>query len=205
MDHDDLITHYHNIKPTAENRLNDFTTKPDDNHTLFKELTFCVFAANSSAEMGIKAVNLLEPVLHTGDEQTYKDRVHGKVRFYNVRSEYTAHNHDVITRLDQPLNEAINHHDNPRQLVEDMFKGIGWKEASHFLRNTGHTGYCILDKHIRRHCADLNILEDAERPTTHAEYTAKEQRIHRFCDKHELNVDILDLALWSYTTGEILK
>jgi N-glycosylase/DNA lyase len=202
---DDILTHYHDVKDQAKQRLQTFKDKPQTNQALFEELTFCVFAANSSAEMGLKAVDLLEPVLHTGDETTYKDRVDGKVRFYNVRSEYTAHNHNVITNLDKPLRKRIQEHDEPRKLIEDYFKGIGWKESSHFLRNTGHTGYCILDKHVRGIMADLDVFNDDDYPNTLSAYKEKERRIHEFCANHDLNVDVLDLALWSYKTGQILK
>lgn len=202
---DDILTHYDDIKNDAEQRLHDFQDKPDDDHTLFKELTFCVFAANSSADMGMKAVELLEPVLHEGDHETYVDAVKGRVRFYNVRSEYTAHNHSALASLNKPLNERIEEHHQPRVFIKETFKGIGWKEASHFLRNTGHTGYCILDKHVRSLTADLDVLKDDEYPQKLSAYKEKEQRIHAFCDDHNLNVDILDLALWSYKTGRILK
>jgi N-glycosylase/DNA lyase len=202
---EDIFSHYHNVQDQAKQRLQRFKDKPETDEALFEELTFCVFAANSSAEMGLKAVNLLKPVLYTGDETTYKDRVDGKVRFYNVRSEYTAHNHNVITNLDKPLRERIQEHDEPRKLIEDYFKGIGWKESSHFLRNTGHTGYCILDKHVRGIMADLDVLNDDDYPNTLSAYEEKERRIHEFCANHDLNVDVLDLALWSYKTGQILK
>lgn len=201
----ELINHYQEVKPEATKRLQEFKDKSEDDHALFEELTFCVFAANSSAEMGMKAVDLLEPVLHTGDEEQYRQAVEGKVRFYNVRSEYTAHNHDVLSNLEYNLATQIEEHESPRQHIQDLFKGIGWKESSHFLRNTGHEGYCILDKHIRELMTDIAVFTNSDYPSTLSQYEAKENKMHAFCEKHGLDVDILDLALWSYKTGYIAK
>lgn len=202
---DAILTHYHDVKDDAQKRLNQFQAIPETNEALFKELTFCVFAANSSADMAAKAVDLLEPILHTGDADTYKEQVTGNVRFYNVRSEYTAYNYDQLQQLNNDLSTHIQQDEQPRQFIQNTFKGIGMKEASHFLRNTGHSGYCILDKHIRTTCHQLNILDNPDYPKNTDDYLDKEQKIRTFCDNHDLDVDIFDLALWSYQTGHIAK
>jgi N-glycosylase/DNA lyase len=84
-------------------------------------------------------------------------------------------------------------------------KGLGYKEASHFLRNIGLRGYAILDKHILRSLAELGIVESPEPPSTRARYLETEERLRRFARDVRIDFDELDLVLWSMKTGEILK
>ena len=37
-------------------------------------------------------------------------------------------------------------------------KGLGYKEASHFLRNIGFPGYAILDKHILNSLREMGVI-----------------------------------------------
>jgi N-glycosylase/DNA lyase len=84
-------------------------------------------------------------------------------------------------------------------------KGLGYKEASHFLRNIGFPGYAILDKHILNSLREMSIISKGMRPTTRAGYLAIEKRLERFAREIGIDMDHLDLLLWSRKTGEILK
>ncbi len=88
---------------------------------------------------------------------------------------------------------------------ERGIKGLGYKEASHFLRNVGYRGYAILDKHILRCLAEVGVLDTPQPPTTRARYLSTEERLRRFAADLGLDFDELDLVLWSMKTGEILK
>ena len=84
-------------------------------------------------------------------------------------------------------------------------KGIGYKEASHFLRNVGFNGYAILDKHILRTLTEFGVIDSPKPPTTKKKYLDIEERMREFSVKICIDVDELDLLLWSNKTGEILK
>jgi N-glycosylase/DNA lyase len=84
-------------------------------------------------------------------------------------------------------------------------KGLGYKEASHFLRNIGYPGYAILDKHILNSLREMGIIGKGMRPATREGYRAIEQRLERFSREIGIDMDHLDLLLWSRKTGEILK
>jgi N-glycosylase/DNA lyase len=88
---------------------------------------------------------------------------------------------------------------------ERRIKGLGYKEASHFLRNVGFKGYAILDKHILRSLCELGIISSPQPPTTRARYLETEDTLRRFAQDVEIDFDELDLVLWSMKTGEILK
>ena len=88
---------------------------------------------------------------------------------------------------------------------EKRIKGLGYKEASHFLRNIGLKGYAILDKHILRSLAELNFIEDPTPPNTRSKYLTIENKLKEFAKQVEIDFDEMDLVLWSLKTGEILK
>ena len=90
-------------------------------------------------------------------------------------------------------------------ILKQDIKGLGYKEASHYLRNIGFKGYGILDKHIIRCLAELGVLDSAKPPTTRARYLASEGLMKDFAKEVGINFDELDLALWSMKTGKILK
>ena len=83
--------------------------------------------------------------------------------------------------------------------------GIGYKEASHFLRNIGYCGYAILDKHILRTLHEINLIDSPQPPSTKKKYLAVEELMLNFSDRIKIDFDELDLLLWSNKTGEILK
>ena len=81
----------------------------------------------------------------------------------------------------------------------------GIKEASHFLRNIGFPGYAILDKHIMNSLREMGVISKKMRHTTRAGYLEIEKRLEQFAAEIGIDMDHLDLLLWSRKTGEILK
>lgn len=204
----EFIKHYKRVEKDAREKLKKFEKlKNASNDELFEELTFCVFAANSSAEMGLLAVNYLKPVLKTGTLDDYKNRVHKKVRFYNKRSEYLHHNKLKLEELNIRLKDVLKEKDKhkKRLFVKENFKGFGLKEASHFLRNTGTKGLCIIDKHVLKVMRELEVIKKNEIVKRDEDYFEIEKKIIKFAKENNLDVDILDLAAWSYITGKIIK
>ena len=88
---------------------------------------------------------------------------------------------------------------------EKRVKGLGYKEASHFLRNIGLKGYAILDKHILRSLSELKIIDDPKPPNTRLRYLTIEDKLKTLAAQTGIDFDELDLVLWSLKTGEILK
>lgn len=88
---------------------------------------------------------------------------------------------------------------------EKRIKGLGYKEASHFLRNIGLMGHAILDKHVLRCLADLQVVESPRPPSTRARYLDMEEKLKGVARDVGIDFDELDLVLWSMKTGEVLK
>jgi N-glycosylase/DNA lyase len=204
----------HHKKRRAEilSRLSDFRkNKRISSKKFLEEMAFCVFAANSSAKMGLKAAQLLKDVLKSGTLEDYKSAVQKKVRFYNKRAEYLHHNKEIINEVElgakqtiSKIISALEHHER-REFVRRHFKGFGMKESSHLLRNLGYEGYCIIDKHVLNTLSEMNVLKSNKPPKNCVDYIKIENKLKAFAKKEGFDIDELDLAIWSMKTGEIIK
>ena len=124
------------IKSVIDKRMTEFESIPHDFENLFRELVFCILAAGTSAELGIKTVNHLGNTIFTGSEEDIQKKLKEIYRFHTIRAGYLHKARDSFKKLD------INHQDIRNQLVQSI-KGIGMKEASHFLRNIGFKDQAI--------------------------------------------------------------
>ena len=82
---------------------------------------------------------------------------------------------------------------------------MGWKEASHFLRNIGHRNLAILDRHILRNLVRAGVLHRLPKTLTAKRYLLIEEKFKDFAERMDIPMDELDLLFWSMETGEILK
>ena len=180
-----------------------------DDHRIFEELAFCIFTANTSAEMGLKAVDAVRNVLITGASVEMTRRLEGIYRFNNLRPEFIVHTRNQLKNtLNFELKNKISSFKNKNELREffvNNVKGFGYKEASHFLRNIGFEGYAILDKHIINSLHEFGILETNEKPKNAKDYLQIEQKFIDFSKNIGIDMDELDLLLWSRKNGRILK
>ena len=179
---------------------------------IFEELCYCILTAGSSAKMGMRTVELLRDVLLTGDAGELQRRAEkSRVRFWRVRPAYIVHTREYLKGIcGLNLRKLIESFDDPGAR-RDFFarnsniKGLGYKESSHFLRNIGFRGYAILDKHIVNSLREMRVIGKRTPPSTRTGYLEIEKRLIRFAREVEIDMDHLDLLLWSRKTGEILK
>lgn len=180
---------------------------------LWEELVFCIFTAGASARMGLKSIEAVRPLLWNGEmaEMTQALKQAGAHRFPVSRPGYI-----VIARTylrehcGLRLREQLESFSDPIErrdwlAREKRIKGLGYKEASHFLRNIGLMGHAILDKHVLRCLADLEVVESPRPPSTRARYLQIEERLKGVARDVGIDFDELDLVLWSMKTGEVLK
>jgi N-glycosylase/DNA lyase len=180
---------------------------------LWEELVFCIFTAGASARMGFRAVEAVRPFLMNGarEEMTLALRNAGAHRFPVERPGYI-----VVTRTflyehcGMSLRKKLRSFADPFErrdwlAGEKQIKGLGYKEASHFLRNIGLSGHAILDKHVMSCLTDLQVAETPKPPATRARYLEMEDRLKAFAREIKIDFDELDLVLWSMKTGEVLK
>ncbi|HVS20981.1 MAG TPA: hypothetical protein VHD88_03995 [Pyrinomonadaceae bacterium] len=180
---------------------------------LWEELVYCIFTAGASAKMGFNAVTAIRPLLKDGTREAMTRALTKRpaYRFFNVRPGYVVATRDYLREsFSMRLRRRLASFNDPFArrdwLAKDpRIKGLGYKEASHFLRNVGFKGYGILDKHIVRCLSELRVIDSPKPPTTRSGYLATEARMRQFSDSVGINFDELDLVLWSIKTGEVLK
>ncbi len=196
-------------------RINEFREvwRNGSDARLWEELVYCIFTAGASARMGFKAVDAVRPLLIDGDarEMTAALVAAGAHRFPVARPGYI-----VVTRsylqehCDMALRRKLESFADPvarRDWLaqEKQVKGLGYKEASHYLRNIGLSGYAILDKHVMNCLLELRVVDTAKPPATRRRYLEVEEKLRLFANDIGIDFDELDLVLWSMKTGEVLK
>jgi N-glycosylase/DNA lyase len=208
----DLTNDYLQKGETIRSRLKEFEERfQAGDEAIFKELCFCILAANSSAEMGMKSLAAIEDIVLEADLSTLQNRLNRGFRYWRVRPSYIVHTRDYLRReYGFRLREVLQSFSNPESrrtfLAHNKdIKGIGMKEASHFLRNIGYRGYAILDKHIRNSLAELGVIRKSRKPLSPDRYRRVEQKMQAFSERIGIDMDELDLLLWSRKTGKILK
>jgi N-glycosylase/DNA lyase len=184
------------------------SSKKDDRR-IFEELSFCIFTANTSAEMGAKAVDIVRGILEKGTAEQMTKKLIGNYRFINLRPQYIVHTREnfkntIGFRLKDKIKSFKDKNELRDYLVANV-KGLGMKEASHFLRNIGFKGYGILDKHIINSMHEFGVLKTNGKPKNVKEYLEMEQKLIDFSKKIGIDLDELDLLLWSRKNGRILK
>ena len=178
---------------------------------LWEEMVFCFFTGGCSAKMGMRSINAVRHLLQNGDQTELAKALTGVHRYPNARSRYIVASRDFLRehcdlKLRSKLQSFECHFERRDWLVREKgIKGLGYKEASHFLRNIGFKGYAILDKHVLRCLAELKIIDDPKPPNTRSAYLRVEQKLKDLTAATQIDLDEMDLVLWSMRTGEILK
>src|SRR5215467_7405373 len=183
-----------------------------DDERLFEELVFCIFTAGASARMGLNSIERIRPHLFKAGQKRLTRLLLGAHRYPNARAGYVVHTRDFLRRdCGLRIRERLDSFGDDLEGRRDFFaknpgvKGIGYKEASHYLRNIGYRGYAILDKHILRTLNECGVIPSPDPPTTKKKYLALEESMRKFAAEITIDFDELDLLLWSNKTGEILK
>lgn len=207
------LRHSYAVKmPLIRERMREFEeVYRQGDEAIFTELCFCIFTAGASARMGLVCIDAIKDIILTGTADEIEARIGRKHRYPQARAEYIVHTRDYLqNEWDFQIRKLIeSFHD--RMELRDFFatnkgiKGIGYKEASHFLRNIGIKGYAILDRHILRSLYEFGVIDNPKPPTSRRKYLEIEAKMKEFADEIDIDFDDLDLLLWSSKTGEILK
>jgi len=209
---EELRRSYEAKKPLINERMGEFAeVYSQGDEAIFLELCFCIFTAGASARMGLACIEAIKGIVLTAAAEELEARLERKHRYPRARAGYIIHTRDYLQReWDLQMRKLIeSFHD--RLELRDFFatskgiKGIGYKEASHFLRNIGLKGYAILDKHILRSLHEFGVIDSPKPPTSGKKYLEIEAKLKEFAGEIGIDFDDLDLLLWSNKTGEILK
>ncbi|REJ77903.1 MAG: hypothetical protein DWQ47_16215 [Acidobacteria bacterium] len=196
-----------------EDRLEEFREiwRSGTDLRLWEEMVYCFFTGGCSAKMGLKSVEAVRPYLFDGSHDNIMNALVGVHRYPRARAGYVVASREFLREhCGLQLRNKLNSFSDPLErrdwlVNEKGIKGLGYKEASHYLRNIGFRGYAILDKHVLRCMADLGLIESPKPPIGRKKYLSVEITLKNFADQLEIDFDEMDLVLWSMRTGEILK
>jgi len=200
------------------------------NKAVFSELLFCLCTAQSSALKCNEAIQLIakENCTENGSRAKIRKCLRGRVRFHNNKTDYillaqkqfsenkntknkkTKNKKNKIPKikikeilLEQNINK--NHFQTRDWLLKNV-KGLGLKEASHFIRNIGfYEDIAILDRHILRNLVKLKIIHEIPASLTDKKYLEIEEKTLEFCARNKIKPEELDLVLWARETGFVFK
>jgi len=199
-------------RPLIRQRMREFEeVYNQDDEAIFTELCFCIFTAGASARMGLACIEAIKDIVLTGTAAEIQARIGRKHLYPQARAEYIVHTRNYLQmEWDFQIRKLIESFHDKIEL-RDFFatnkgiKGLGYKEASHFLRNIGFKGYAILDRHILRSLHEFGVIDNPKPPTSRKRYLEIEAKMKDFAEEISIDFDDLDLLLWSNKTGEILK
>ncbi len=193
-----------------EQRLAEFRENwnRDDRH-IFGELCFCLFTPQSKAKSCWRSIEKLKEtgLLYSGTAEEIIKWM-AAVRFNNNKSRYVVEARELFTRGGK-LNVKESLHGDPKEMREWLVKnvkGLGMKEASHFLRNVGFgDDIAILDRHILKNMVRYSVIREIPKSLTEKKYLEIEGKFLDFAKAQGIPASHLDLVFWSEEAGEIFK
>jgi len=190
------------IGKLVKKRMAEFKGNKNYPAKIFSELCFCICTANNSAERGLRAQEEIDFCrLPEADLRKAMKKV--VCRFYNHKTDYVLAARGFKGNIIEKI-QATRDGKELREWVVKNVNGLGYKEASHFLRNIGFEDLAIIDFHI----VDLLVKNKAiKRPKTltRKNYLKIEEKLAELADKTKTTLAELDLYLWYLETGKVLK
>ena len=203
---------YRSIKGQVVSRLNEFgqVLEEGGEDRIFAELVFCILTPQSKAKLCWAAVERLisKDLLLKGDEEEIARELDG-VRFKYKKSEYIIAarekfiNNGKLNVREEIIGVEI---EETRDYLVSNIKGIGYKEASHFLRNVAlGENMAILDRHVLKNLKLFGLLKEIPKSLSKKKYLELEKKMKEFAEEIYIPMSHLDFILWYKETGEVFK
>ena len=197
-------TLYNKQRKAIRERLQDFSNVPQEEY--FYELCYTLCTPQSKAKNAIQVVELLKQRNFQNEPFNPSDILRQPehyIRFHNQKGISLLQAQTNYHLIEKEILSLSSAHQKREWLVRNV-RGMGMKEAAHFLRNIGIFGTAILDRHILKHLTACGVIE-LPSSLTKAQYLDIESRWQRFATWAKIPIDEMDLLFWSIETGEILK
>ncbi|VVC04433.1 N-glycosylase/DNA lyase [Candidatus Bilamarchaeum dharawalense] len=192
------------ISRTISSRLASFSRLgKQPNKKVFEELCFCLLTANYTSAGGIKIQKEIgRGFLSLSQVQLAQKLKSLGYRFPNTRARYIYEARKHLSEL--KILKTNKSQIELREWLASNVLGLGYKEASHFLRNTGYFDLAIIDFHI----LDLVVSEyriKKPKSLSKTKYLEIEKKLAGLAKKLNMSQGELDLYLWYLETGKVLK
>ena len=202
-----------NVSGRIAKRIKDFERAGKGSSKIwFSELCFCLLTSNSKAKTALEIEKELgvDGFCNFSYEVVRDCIKKNKHRFHNNKANYIclARQHvDIKKKITSIVNSSRQLKTGQleaREWLVKSIKGLGFKEASHFMRNVGYKDIAIIDRHIINILCEHNIISPPKAITKNT-YLSIEEKLNLLAKETKLNLAELDLYLWYIKTGEILK
>lgn len=208
---EELQREWRERRAVIERRLSDFRRVGlGTDQELFSELAYCLLTPGTSARRGDEAVRDLTAsgLLWRGSRNQIASLLRSRIRFHNHKAARLVGARERFLEGEGSLGEwlrATPPDEARRHLVLNV-DGLGYKEASHFLRNVGRgEDFAILDRHILKNLVHHGVLPEIPKALTAKRYVAIEENVRAFAEDVRIPVAAIDLLFWSRETGEVFK
>jgi len=197
------------IKLQADERLMQFK-KNNTKGKIEKEFFFCLLTPQCKARVCWDNIERLSEngVLRSGNEKQISESFSG-VRFRNNKARYIVEaRRKFFTGKSSFIKILSEEKDagNLRKYIAENVKGMGYKEASHFLRNIGRGDeLAILDRHILRGLVMAAVIKKIPDTLTVKRYVNIEKSMKNFAQGIRIPIASLDFFFWYFFNKEIFK
>jgi len=193
------------VRNIVEEKIRSFIeTRNKDINKIFKELCFCILAAGYSAE---KSLHIQEKIndgfLNLSEKELAEELKKLGHRYPEARARYIVKSREKMNELKNVIEVLEDCKQIREWLVENIY-GLGYKEASHFLRNIGCLDLAIIDYHILDLLEKYKIIKKP-RTLTKKRYLEIEKILEKVSGRLNMQLGELDLYLWYLETGKIIK
>ena len=174
---------------------------------LLLELLFCLLTPQSNANLCWEKVLELfnSGKLYSGTVDAISSIIN-PVRFKNNKAKYIKKAINFFG--DSSLKKFLQGNDiyTIRDRLIKTVDGLGYKEASHFLRNIGiGLELAILDRHILRCLKDFRVIDTIPDALTPQRYKDIEHSMQDFCKSINIPISHLDFIFWYLKKGALFK
>ena len=207
---------WNEIKERVYFRLREFENlwKYGSDEDIFSEFAFCILTPQSKAKVCWNAILEMKKTkkLFYGNKDDLYDSLKG-VRFRKRKAHYIVKAREYFSQngelaIKEILSKFIESYGvlKTRDILVKDIKGMGYKEASHFLRNIGFgQDIAILDRHILRSLKRYGVIDDIPKSLTGRRYFEIEGKMREFSKRLGLGLVYLDFIFWYMGTGEVFK
>ncbi|MCS7179951.1 MAG: N-glycosylase/DNA lyase [bacterium] len=174
---------YKDLKKEIERRIEEFEYFNKKDTEIFAELCFCILTPQSKAKtcwIAIKSLMDKNLLLYGSEEEIKKELKN--VRFKNKKTKYIIEARKKFFKngrlIIKSMIKKFKNNKDLREFLVKNIKGLGWKEASHFLRNVGlGEDIAIIDRHILKNLKEFKIIKKIPKTITKGIYLKIEKNL----------------------------
>ena len=201
----ELLELYELRKKEIRSRLLEFkeTFQKADDLQIFHELSFCILSSGVGPKIAGQCIEAMGEKLADGEEDELLGRIETIHKYAENASRYIVFTREYLKKEHGFLLKSLVSSFEDRVERRDFFaknpgiKGLGYMQASHFLRNLGFSGYAILDRNNLASLSELGIIGETKYPLSKKRYIETENLMADAARELGMSLDEFDLLLWS--------